>query len=318
MILRTLPAGLLLTLLLFAFSNGTEALERQYAIYHFPNDRHINQADSTLARIRQKLIARLGDTLDYKPDIYIAETQQQFDSLLLGRLPHWGAAAALPAMHRIVMKSPDLFNIQKSFSDLLAHEYSHLALANRTGIRRPPRWFDEGLAMWMSTEWGWGDNLAISKAAVFGQLFDLHDLERLNRFNASQANVAYAQSYLTVRYLYDAYGDRAIGIFLDSIAAGADIDAALMASTGSDYAGFGAEVKQHITSHYNLATIFMDTAYLWLGLAIIVIIAGILRMRRKKKYYEHWDEQEKYQSSDFDYGDPDNPEQTDDDEPWRH
>jgi hypothetical protein len=34
-------------------------------------------------------------------------------------------------------------------------------------------------------------------------------------------------------------------------------------------------------------------------------------------YYKKWEEDEKYQSTDFDYGDPDNPEQIDDeDEPW--
>ncbi len=292
-------------------------IERAHAIYHFGSDRYVELADSALERARKKLIARLNDSLDYKPDMHIVETQQAFDSLLLGRLPHWGAAAALPSMGRIVIKSPDHFNLQKSLSDLIAHEYSHLALAGRTGLHRPPRWFDEGLAMWLSTEWGWGDNLAVSKAAAFGNLFDLKELERVNRFNASQAHVAYAQSYLTVRYFFDAYGDWAVGIFLDSIAAGADIDRALMAATGSDYKGFGAEVAEHITSRYNLTTLFMDTAFLWLALAIIVIIGAILRFRKKKQYYQQWEEQEKYESTDFDFGDPDNPEQTDDDEPWR-
>jgi len=37
----------------------------------------------------------------------------------------------------------------------------------------------------------------------------------------------------------------------------------------------------------------------------------------EKEYYKKWEEEEKLHSTDFDYGDPDNPEQTDDEEPWQ-
>ncbi|MCK4461083.1 MAG: LPXTG cell wall anchor domain-containing protein, partial [candidate division Zixibacteria bacterium] len=69
--------------------------------------------------------------------------------------------------------------------------------------------------------------------------------------------------------------------------------------------------------HFNIATLFMDTMFFWLGLAMIVIIAAFLRYRKRRKYYKQWEEEEKLHSTDFDYGDPDNPEQIDDDEPWR-
>jgi len=50
---------------------------------------------------------------------------------------------------------------------------------------------------------------------------------------------------------------------------------------------------------------------------VVVIVGFFLRYRKKKKKYEEWDEDEKYHSTDFDYGDPDNPEQVDDeDKPW--
>ena len=50
---------------------------------------------------------------------------------------------------------------------------------------------------------------------------------------------------------------------------------------------------------------------------MIVVVATFLRYRTRRKYSKQWEEEEKLQSTDFDYGDPDNPEQIDDDEPWR-
>jgi hypothetical protein len=53
-------------------------------------------------------------------------------------------------------------------------------------------------------------------------------------------------------------------------------------------------------------------------LALIVIVAAFVRYKRRRQYYKKWAEDEKLQSKDFDYGNPDKPEQADEeDEPWR-
>ena len=62
----------------------------------------------------------------------------------------------------------------------------------------------------------------------------------------------------------------------------------------------------------------MDTIYFWLALALIVIIGGAMNFKKRRRYYEQFEEDEKLHSTDFDYGDSDNPEQIDDeDEAWR-
>jgi len=48
-----------------------------------------------------------------------------------------------------------------------------------------------------------------------------------------------------------------------------------------------------------------------------VIIGFFLALRRRRQYYRKWEEEERLASTDFDYGDPDEPERPDDDEPWR-
>ena len=66
-----------------------------------------------------------------------------------------------------------------------------------------------------------------------------------------------------------------------------------------------------------MVSIFTDTYFLWIFLALVVFIGFLVKTIRRQKYYKKWDDEDKYQSTDFDYGDPDNPEQTDDeDKPW--
>lgn len=306
---------LLLVLPVSVLSN--EPLAGAHADFYLDIPGQFAFADSVITATRGRLIALLGDSLDYRPQIHVVGLKQRFDSLIAGAFPDWGAAAAIPTRQLIVVKSPAVFNVNKSLAELLAHEYSHLAVDHRTGWYRAPRWFDEGLAMYISSEWNWEKNLAMSRAAVFGDLIPLRKIDGVNRFNSPQAEVAYAQSYQTVNYLFDLYREEAVTVFLDEIRLGRSIDEALMASTGSDYAGFEEEVRLYLTGRYNLATLFMDTMYFWLALAFVVVIGAMLYFKRRREYYRKWEEEEKLHSTDFDYGDPDNPEAPDDDEPWR-
>jgi hypothetical protein len=293
------------------------AVETGHFIFYFDNPRYINEAQSALDSTRARLIELLRDSLAYKPSVYLIEDPARFEKLVSGRFPDWGAAAALPLRELIAVKSPDRFNLGRPLSELLAHEYAHLALHNRTGRYSPPRWFDEGIAMLVSSEWSWSDNLAMSRAAIFGQILSLEDIEMLNRFSSGKAHVAYAQSYLAVNYLIREYGLEAVNIFLDEIARGSSVDDALMNSTGSDYKGFEREFYVYLVNRFNVVSLFMDTIYLWIFLALVVIVGAILKFRKKKDFYKKWEREEKYHSTDFDYGDLDNPEKTDDDEPWR-
>ena len=145
----------------------------------------------------------------------------------------------------------------------------------------------------------------------------LDEIEMMNRFSEGRASIAYAQSLVAVKYLLETYGQESFHILLDSLRNRSSFDNAMMAAIGSDGAGFEKEFFDHLAGKYNLMTIFSDMSYLWLFLALVVIVGFILRYRRKRKYYRKWEEDEKYHSTDFDYGDPDHPEQVDDeDKPW--
>ncbi|MCK4302065.1 MAG: hypothetical protein KAW91_04795 [candidate division Zixibacteria bacterium] len=294
-----------------------EPVEREHFVFYFDNPRYIDRAESILNETRERVRAFHLDTLSYKPSVYLVEDTDRFRALVGGRFPDWGAAAALPYHRMIVLKSPDQFNLNKPLEQLLAHEFAHLLVAEKAGNHSVPRWFDEGMAMLVSTEWGWSDNLAMSRAAVFGEFLPLADIDKLNRFGEGKAHVAYAESYLAVHYMLDNYGKESPARFLNVIARGGSVSKALMASTGANSREFETEFRTYLTKRFNIVTLFMDTLLFWLALSVILLIAIYVCYRKRRQYFKKWEEEEKLQSTDFDYGDPDHPEQTDDEEPWR-
>ncbi|MDF1544232.1 MAG: peptidase MA family metallohydrolase [bacterium] len=295
----------------------TPPIEREHFTYFLSNPSQIDLADSVLNLIRVRTTELLNTDLPYKPSVHVVDNADRFKQLTRGLIPDWGAAAAFPERKLIAIKSPDKFSVGRSLAELLAHEYAHLALDHRCGFNDPPRWVNEGSAMYLSTEWSWSNNLTMSRSAVFGQLVPLREIELVNRFESDKAQVAYAESYLAVQYFLDEYGVGSFNTMLDQIAQGKSFDAALAAGTGSNQAEFELEFSAFLEKRYNLVSLFMDTMLFWVGLALIVLIGTFLRYKKRRQYYKKWEEEEKYQSTDFDYGDADNPEQTDDDEPWR-
>ncbi len=294
-----------------------DSVEKEHFIYYFDDTYLIESADSILNSARKKMFDLIKIYPSYKPSIYLLNGDDDFKKVTRGLLPHWGAAAAFPSRKLIAVKSPLTHNLNKSLSALLFHEYSHLLLEERTGYNRVPRWFNEGLAMYVSTEWSWSDNIALGKASAFGNIIRLPDIEEVNRFSASKAHVAYAESYMAVKYFLDEYGKSSLNIFLNELAKGESVADAFLHSTGSNYKQFNNDYNIFILKQFNLSSLFMDTLFLWLFLAGVVLFATFKRYKKKKEYYKKWEEEEKLHSTDFDYGDPDQPEKLDDDESWR-
>ena len=96
-------------------------------------------------------------------------------------------------------------------------------------------------------------------------------------------------------------------------------DQAMYHACGETMKEFEKDYTDYLQNRYNVASLFMDTIVLWIFLAIVVVVGFFMKFRKRRSYYQKWAEEERLQSTDFDYGDPDNPEKIDDDdEPWRN
>jgi hypothetical protein len=293
------------------------ALPLQSSQFHFiagnpPQSQEIRQVlEVAELRLEKLLDVKLFDTIA----IAIVETQAQFDSLAGGRIPEWGAGAAIPSRNLIILREPMMDRYPGTMADLLQHELAHIALHHRVNGARLPRFIDEGFASWFAGEWAFSHVTTIAAAQITGSLLPLRDIDDVNRFHQAEANLAYAQSYLVVLLIFNRYGELAFLDLLDAFAAGRNLSEAFYQALGISFWTFEADYRKFLSDNYTLLAILSDMSGLWIILAIVVFIGWALLRRRKKHAYDRWKEEERYQSTDFDYsGSDDEPWKSDDDE----
>lgn len=301
----TIPGLLLLSLLSVPVHAGT--------FIHADNQRDSIYVDSVIQVTHQRLVKLIGYFSDDSLDVYIVDTKREFDSLAGPYIPDWGAGVAISHKKRIVIKSPRILPGNKSLGELAAHEYTHIVLARKVGYRPIPRWFNEGMAQYLSAEWNWQNNVAIGTALLLGYTLKLSEMENLNQFTSGRAETAYAQSYLAFRYFIEHYGQSGVRIFLDSCRRKQTFNQGLILATGAGYGTFEREFATYLQGRYNLLAVIFNSNIIWLLLAVVIIIGFILTRIRRKARMRELDEYDKLHSSDFDYGEVEKP---DENKPW--
>lgn len=262
--------------------------------------------DMASLRLTKLLEVQLPDTLT----VAVVETQEQFDSLAGGRLPDWGAGAAVPGRNLILLRRPMMNQYPGSFSDLLEHEMAHIALHRRVHGKYVPRFIDEGFASWFAGEWTFTNITAVASAQITRSLLPLKKIDDVNSFKEAKANLAYSQSYLVVLYLFKRFGELGFLDLLDAYAGGKQTSDAFRSALGISFFDFELQYRQFLADNYTIFTILSDTMGFWIALAIVMVIGYLLVRKRKKDALDRWKEEEKYASTDFDYTGSD-------DEPWK-
>lgn len=125
---------------------------------------------------------------------------------------------------------------------VIPHELTHLVFdsAVRNAYSYPPRWLNEGIAVYLSQGYDASDRSAVRSAAGDGSLMPLRALS--SQFPTTQARfyLAYSESVAATSYLVDTYGRDAMVKLVRSYAGGVSDDEAFTAALGVDVAGFEA------------------------------------------------------------------------------
>lgn len=125
---------------------------------------------------------------------------------------------------------------------VVPHELTHLvfSIATKNPYHEPPRWLDEGLAVYLS-EGGPGPRAADLEAGIQDNV--LIPLDGLSGFFPSTPRafrLAYAEAVSAVDFFIRSYGKAALVQLIRSYADGVSDDAAFRAATGASVAAFGA------------------------------------------------------------------------------
>lgn len=253
--------------------------------------------DVATLRLENLLEMTLPDTIS----VVIVQTQEQFDSVAGGLLPEWGAAAAIPVRDLMILREPMIDRYPGNTANLLQHELAHIALHYRVAGRRLPRFIDEGFASWFAGEWHFDNVVRVAGAQLTNSLLPLRDIDRVNAFHQGEAGLAYSQSYLVVAFFFEQYGEIGFLELLDALKQGRSLNEAFRQVFDISFWQFEADYRKFLADNYTIFAILSNTMGLWIILALVVIAGYILMRKRRKDAIDRWKEEEKLESTDFDY-----------------
>ncbi len=263
---------------------------------HFEIRAHDQNVASEVKEILEASYRRISefleDSLVEPVRIYVADTEMEFSSMVGKNFPDWGVGCAIPRRNLIVLKSPIRFNYHRPFSQVITHELAHIFLGRISRGGRVPRWLDEGFAMYQSQEWRIGQDVAVARAVLTGSIVPLSQIESVNAFKESKAQLAYTESFLAVSYLYSQYGEGAVKEIVTHLADGSSLDLAFMRTIGSNYLSFQLEFQKYVQGKYNWASLLGDTFLIWIGLAFLIVLLYFLKRRRSRTKLEEWELEE--------------------------
>jgi hypothetical protein len=208
------------------------------------------------------------------------------------RLPEWGGGGAI-GKDTVIVPVDRAPLADMDVNRVTVHELVHVVLDRAYGRLPIPRWFHEGLAMTLSGELSFGEQVALSRAIFTRRLIPLDSIELVNRFDASGAALAYSESHLAVGYMIDKYAIDGIPELLAAVRAEGSFDAALGSVFGLAAAEFEALARNHFAHEFRFMFLIGDTWLFWMP-ASLFVIAGFIAVRlRNARRKRQMGEQEK-------------------------
>jgi hypothetical protein len=124
--------------------------------------------------------------------------------------------------------------------ELIVHELAHIVFdeASANPYAYPPRWLNEGLAVYLAKGYDDGDRAQVQAAARSGSLIPLEGLVGQFPTRAFGFSLAYAESVSAVDHFVESFGQPALAALITSFADGRTIDEAFMAATGQGFQTF--------------------------------------------------------------------------------
>ena len=201
-------------------------------------DRALQIGEDAIARTSRLL----GVTETQPIDFFIYADQQAFyDALGPGTRENVGGEAIAGIRTLFALITPA--DINASWVGIvIPHELTHLVFdtAVRNPYHFPPRWLNEGLAVYLAQGYGGSDTTTVRSAVSAGTLMPLASLTGQFPTTRDRFGLAYAESVAAVDFLVRQKGEAALVGLIRSYANGVTDDEAFTAALGLDVAAFDA------------------------------------------------------------------------------
>ncbi len=181
-------------------------------------------------------------------DFFIyAEQDAFYDALGPGTRENVGGQANAEIRTLFALIGPDSIN-DPWVGIVIPHELTHLVFdtAVENPYHFPPRWLNEGLAVYLSAGYAASDRREVADAVRRNALTPLDGLSGQFPTTRDEFFLAYAESVSAVDFLVATYGRDALITLIRSYAAATTDDEAFLAALGVDVAAFDAAWRSSV------------------------------------------------------------------------
>ena len=222
----------------------------------------------------------------FKPSVILMNDPERFHLLTASPLV---VGFAVPQKHLVVVDYTKSNNSLKLYN-ILKHELCHVLLHEHIDRVPIPRWFDEGIAQWVSD--GVMDILydqkdaLLPKAAFSDRMIPLGALNKEFPQNPNALRLAYEESKNFIDYLIDAYGRKKLFEILGLMKEGTPLRKAFFKALGKPLDKIEKEwlasLKQNINWFAHLSYYLYEIIF---ALGGLILFYGFLKLLRKKRTY---------------------------------
>lgn len=172
------------------------------------------------------------------------------------------------------------------------HELSHLFIAYAAHYKKVPLWFNEGVAMLLSNDFGDMERMALLSAArVSGKWPALRTLQHHFPYTPNARKLAYAVSLDAVVFLNKRIPNMIPNV-LKRIRAGARFEDAISNITGTSWKELQKTWKDQTQSKYGWLTLLTQEGLVW-SLALFLFLGSYIRIRKQRqKQFEALEDEE--------------------------
>jgi len=227
----------------------------------------------------------LSDTLPAAVTTVLAHSPEALDALTGGVVPEWRAGVAIPARGLIIVPTGEGTRIlDPEGRRTLRHEWAHVAMHQRLGGLRAPRWFDEGYAQWASGGWDATQAWKLRVLIAMGRSPSLDSLSLRWPRERADAEVAYLLSASALSYLLAESGERGLALFLERWTRDRSFENALRTTFGVTSGQFEEDWKRHVKDRYGWLFVLSHSALFWMLLALLLLLMMRTRQSRGREH----------------------------------
>lgn len=272
-----------------------KAADVEIFFYYHPDDA---RAVRYLAELTPKVLARIGEIFDdelenFTAQIVVAHSVKDYRQLDPST-PSWLVGRAYPNFNAIVLlsgRAAKKANLKIDPDKLLSHELFHLVMHGRTRAYLP-RYFEEGVARYVSGEIGLGTFKTLSIAIIRRDVIPLGQLVSNFPLPPEKANLAYAESESFVWFLVDRYGPGFLGQIFSALERENDFSRAIENLTGLPLWDLEKRWRGFLTNHHTVFLVLDPGWLLWWFIVFATLGIGIYKIISSRRRLKEMQEEE--------------------------